>query len=259
MTWTTRPRSEAGGIAFVQEGEGPRLLLLHGVGLRAEAWNGQIAGLAKDFEVTAPDLPGHGVSARLEGLPGLPDFSNSLARFLDRPVVVIGHSMGAMIALDLAIRFPDHVVGVAALNAIYRRTEAAKEAVQKRADNLDGGTAPDPEPTLQRWFGNEPTPERQACASWLTSTDPLGYRTAYRTFAAEDGPSGEELAGLTCPALFLTGGLEPNSTPAMSRAMAGLAPQGRAAVIEDAAHMMPMTHADAVTAILKEFARECLK
>lgn len=259
MIWTTRPRFEAGGIAFLQAGEGPRLLLLHGVGLRAEAWNGQIDALAKDFEVIAPDLPGHGASARLEGAPGLPDFSNCLARLLDRPAVVIGHSMGAMIALDLAFRFPEHVTGVAALNAIYRRTEAAREAVQKRADSLVGGTVPDPEPTLQRWFGNQPSPERQACASWLTSADPLGYRTAYRIFAVEDGPSDEGLAGLICPALFLTGGLEPNSTPAMSRAMAGLAPQGRASVIEDAAHMMPMTHADAVTAILREFARECLK
>jgi len=259
MTWTTRPRSERGGLAFIETGAGPRLLLLHGVGLRAEAWNAQIDMLSRNFEVLAPDLPGHGGSVRLEGTPGLRDFSQSLARFLDRPVVVIGHSMGAMIALDLAIRFPDRVTGVAALNAIFRRTEAAKEAVQKRAESLDGIAVPDPEATLQRWFGEDPCPERQACEHWLRSVNPLGYRTAYRIFAAEDGPSDAGLASLTCPGLFLTGGLEPNSTPAMSRAMAELAPKGSACVIEEAAHMMPMTHADAVSEIMGRFARECLR
>jgi len=259
MTWTTRPRSEGGGLAFVEKGAGPRLLLLHGVGLRAEAWNGQIDTLAKEFEVIVPDLPGHGGSSRLEGSPVLAHFSDCLARLLDAPTVVIGHSMGAMIALDLAIRFPDRVAGVAALNAIYRRTGAAQEAVRQRADCLDGVSAPNPEPALQRWFGGDPSPERQACDAWLRTADPSGYRTAYRIFAAEDGPSGEGLAGLTCPALFLTGGEEANSTPAMSRKMADLAPRGKASVIEDAAHMMPMTHAGAVSEILGSFARECLR
>lgn len=259
MIWTTRPRSRDGGVAFVEQGNGPRVLLLHGVGLRAEAWNAQIDALADKFDVIAPDLPGHGGSERLPGTPGLRAFSESFDPFLDRPVVVIGHSMGAMIALDLAIRFPDRVAGVGALNAIFRRSDAAREAVRKRAGSLDGVSAPNPEPTLRRWFGEDPAPERQACEAWLRSVDPLGYRTAYRIFAAEDGPSDVGLASLACPALFLTGGREPNSTPAMSRAMAERAPKARASVIEDAAHMMPMTHADVVTEILGRFARECLR
>lgn len=259
MTWTIRPRSESGGLAFVEAGEGPRLLLVHGVGLRAEAWNAQITGLAADHEVVAPDLPGHGNSARLSGTADLGAFSESLALFLDRPAVVIGHSMGAMIALDLAIRFPDRLAGVGALNAIYRRSETARQAVRRRAGDLDGASAPDPEPTLQRWFGSEPSPQREACDAWLRSVDPIGYRTAYRIFASEDGPADAALAELACPALFLTGGREPNSTPAMSRAMAALAPRGTVSVIGGAAHMMPMTHGDAVTRILKDFAKECLR
>jgi len=259
MTWTTRRRSESGGIATIREGKGARLLLLHGVGLRAEAWAAQIEGLATDFEVIAADLPGHGGSTQLEGAPKLADFSDCLARLLDRPSIVVGHSMGAMIALDLAARFPGRVSGVAALNAIYRRTDVAKQAVRERADKLTGATAPDPAPTLTRWFGNTPSPEREACGSWLRTVDPLGYRTAYRIFAEEDGPADDSLESLAFPALFLTGGREPNSTPAMSRQMAQLAPQGRCQVLESATHMMPMTHAGVVTDVLKVFARECLR
>jgi pimeloyl-ACP methyl ester carboxylesterase len=148
------------------------------------------------------------------------------------------------------------VRGVAALNAIYRRPEAASLAVQARAAALDGISAPDPAATLARWFDSA-SPERDACEDWLRAADPAGYRDAYRVFAAADGPADATLAALPCPALFLTGAREPNSTPAMSRSMAALVPQGRAEIIEDAAHMMPMTHAAQVTAHLAHFAAGC--
>jgi pimeloyl-ACP methyl ester carboxylesterase len=89
--------------------------------------------------------------------------------------------------------------------------------------------------------------------------DASGYRDAYRAFAAEDGPSEQDLKNLHCPALFLTGANEPNSTPAMSRRMGELAPQGRSEILSDAAHMLPMTHAALVNAILKQFIREHAK
>lgn len=87
---------------------------------------------------------------------------------------------------------------------------------------------------------------------------PAGYKMAYDVFAGEAGASAQALSGLACPALFMTGCDEPNSTPDMSRAMAELVPQGRAQVIEHAAHMMPMTHADAVNEHLLGFAAEVL-
>jgi (E)-2-((N-methylformamido)methylene)succinate hydrolase len=258
MMWTTRQRSEIGGLATVTAGEGTRLLLIHGVGLRAEEWNAQIEVLSEKFEVVAPDLPGHGESPLLAETAGLADYSDWVARLLDQPTVVAGHSMGAMIALDLAVRYPEKICGVVTLNAIYRRTDAARAAVNLRAASLDGVSVPEPEPTLTRWFGGQASPEREACKYWLQNVDPKGYQTAYRVFAEEDGPSDESLKSLRCPALFLTGSLEPNSTPAMSRAMAALAPNGEAQIIETAAHMMPMTHSAEVTDALRNFAEGCL-
>ena len=72
------------------------------------------------------------------------------------------------------------------------------------------------------------------------------YKAAYTTFAESDGPTKEQLARIDSPALFVTGADEPNSTPQMSRAMAELAPNGQAKVLLNAAHMMPMTHAEEV-------------
>ncbi len=259
MTWTTRQRSEREGVAFLEAGSGARILLVHGVGLRAEAWNRQTDALSGRFQVIAADMPGHGESACVGDDAGLAGFSEKLAILLDRPAVVVGHSMGAMVALDLAIRFPQKVRGVVALNAIFRRTETARRAVEARAQTLDGKTSGDPEGPLSRWFGDRPSPERTACETWLKSVDPRGYRAAYRIFATEDGPADAGLEALACPALFMTGGREPNSTPDMSRAMAALAPEGEARVIEEAAHMMPMTHSKDVTDAIETFAEGCFR
>lgn len=257
MTWTTRPRSEFGPLAAIRAGAGPRLVLLHGVGLRAEAWNAQMDALSPRFEVIAPDLPGHGSSARIEGQASLGAYVDRVAGALAGPFLIVGHSMGAMIALELAALYPDMVRGVAALNAIFRRTPAAAGAVQRRAAALDGMRAPDPSATLARWFGAAPSAEAAACREWLSAVDPAGYKAAYTVFANEDGPSDAGLAGLAAPALFLTGSEEPNSTPAMSAAMAARAPGGRSIIIDGAAHMAPMTHPEPVNAALIAFSEEC--
>ena len=235
----------------------PPIVLLHGVGLRAEAWNAQIDALAPRYRVVAPDLPGHGQSPAPTA-ERLGAFTDAVAQLLEEPGLVVGHSMGALIALDLAGRYPDRVDGLAALNSVFRRSDSARAAVKARADRLDGQSVGDPGPTLHRWFGDSPSPERAACESWLRANDPEGYRIAYGVFARSDGPSSASLKALAVPALFMTGEAEPNSTPAMSRAMADLAPQGQAVIVPGAAHMLPMTHAETVNAALLDLAADCL-
>lgn len=251
MIWKTRPRSDFGALRAICVGTGPAVLLLHGVGLRAEAWGGQIEELAQDHTVIAPDMAGHGESPMLAEPAVLADYVDAVAEAMAGPAVVVGHSMGAMMALDLASRFPNKVRAVAALNAIFRRSSSAKNAVRARAASLDGVTLADPEPALDRWFPQTDSPERDACKNWLRLADPAGYRAAYTVFANEDGPSEQALRSLGCPALFMTGSEEPNSTPAMSAAMAVLAPRAQAEVVQGAAHMMPMTHPAVVNAALR--------
>lgn len=264
MTWKTQPRSRFGQLAAITKGAGPKLLLIHGVGLRAEAWAAQTNALAQGCQIMAVDMPGHGESARLPVDPQavgphLAGYTDAIAATLDQPAVVIGHSFGAMIAMDMATRYPDKVRAVAALNAIHQRDDAAKAAVNARAASLDGMTIADPTATLVRWFGSEPSAERDACRDWLREVDASGYRDAYRVFASQDGPSEEALRNLHCPALFLTGADEPNSTPEMSRRMAALAPRGQSEILAGAAHMLPMTHAAQVNAILKHFIQDNAK
>ena len=266
MTWTTPQRFKTdNGLVVLAGGQGPLFVFLHGVGLQSEAWQGICEKLSNDFSIQAIDLPGHGDSEHINiSAPRLEDYSNRIAAYLkslNTPIYLAGHSMGAMIALDIAIRFPKLVKGLAALNAIYQRSSTAARAVQARAAALKGLPQEDlkTDVTLTRWFGDNPSGDRleaaQSCKRWLHATPITEYQQAYSVFAHHDGPAAAELAQLGIPALFITGSEEPNSTPDMSRQMAEIAPMGTVKIITGAAHMMPMTHAAHVAAALKEHSR----
>jgi pimeloyl-ACP methyl ester carboxylesterase len=95
-------------INYHREGEGPPLVLLHGVGLHWQTWRPVIGRLAREFDVIACDSPGFGRSAPLSAAipPTIPAYADAFEWFfaelgLERPHVA-GNSMGGAIALELA-------------------------------------------------------------------------------------------------------------------------------------------------------------
>ncbi|MET0723519.1 MAG: alpha/beta fold hydrolase BchO [Tardiphaga sp.] len=111
--WPNRAASgfvESGGIRWhVQRmGAGPSLLLLHGTGAATHSWRGLMPILAEQFDVIAPDLPGHGFTSspaphRLS-LPGMAaDVSALLQKLEATPVIVAGHSAGAAILARMCL------------------------------------------------------------------------------------------------------------------------------------------------------------
>lgn len=266
MEWQDWPRTRtAGGLDCIEAGSsGPPVALIHGVGLRADAWGAQIPVLAAHYHVRAYDTPGRGGSRAVGESPALADYTDRFAEAIadfGEPALVAGHSMGALIVLDLGIRYPALVRGVAALNGVFRRSDDAKKAVRARAASLAAGNQADLSATLPRWFGDNPTGNyrdaRDACRRWLLGAEHAGYAKAYTVFAHADGPPTEDLASMQCPALILTGELEANSTPAMSREMARIAPHAECYIMAGANHMLPMTHPDETNRVLLDFFRWC--
>lgn len=89
-------------------GAGRRVLLIHGTGASTHSWRGLAPLLSKRCELLAIDLPGHGFTrGRLSGGLRLPEVAGALAGLLDYeqflPDLVVGHSAGAAIALELAL------------------------------------------------------------------------------------------------------------------------------------------------------------
>lgn len=253
MTLQTLRLSDGQTISYLEHGQGEPLVLLHGVGMCAEAWGPQIAALSKTHRVIALDMPGHGLSDLLPGQPELPDYVAWAARALRELgcsfVNVAGHSMGALIAAGLAVDHPDLVLRLAVLNGVYRRTAEARAAVQARAAALAAG-ANDIEVPLTRWFGPQDQAVRDQVAGWLRAVNLRGYAAAYSAFANGDQTYADRWPAIHCPALVLTASGDANSTADMARAMAAAAPLGRAVVIEGHRHMVNLTAPDQVTQAL---------
>ena len=116
-------------------GAGPAVVLVHGLGGAASNWIELAPELAQDNRVIVPDLPGHGGSAPLAALPNLDPFADRLGLVLEReavgPAVVVGHSLGCVVALRLALREPGRVRGLVLFSAagIGSSSRRAKQAL----------------------------------------------------------------------------------------------------------------------------------
>lgn len=109
-------------------GSGPVLLLLHGAGAATHSWRDLLPLLARHFDVIAPDLPGHGfsrIASRKQcALPAMADALSELLRHLQvTPEMMVGHSAGAAIALEMVLNHgwaPRRVIGLNAALTPFR-------------------------------------------------------------------------------------------------------------------------------------------
>ncbi|GGD30115.1 alpha/beta fold hydrolase [Nocardioides daphniae] len=97
--------------AYVRAGQGPVLLLLHGIGCDHQTWDTVIDELALDHTVIVPDLLGHGASDKPRADYSLGGYANGMRDLLsvlriDR-VTVVGHSFGGGVAMQFAYQFPE--------------------------------------------------------------------------------------------------------------------------------------------------------
>ena len=101
--------------AYLEAGDGPPVVLVHGAGGRAEVWRGQLDGLADVARLIAVDLPGHGGTGG-GGARSVEEYATWLSALLDAlrldRVVVVGHSMGGAIAQTVALGEPGRLRGL---------------------------------------------------------------------------------------------------------------------------------------------------
>jgi pimeloyl-ACP methyl ester carboxylesterase len=100
-------------VRFHRAGEGPLLVLLHGIASTADTWAPVAAGLAAGHTVLAPDLLGHGASAKPRGDYSLGAYASGVrdlvAALGHDSATVVGHSLGGGIAMQFAYQFPERV------------------------------------------------------------------------------------------------------------------------------------------------------
>lgn len=113
--------SKVGHLTYWEGGEGQPIVLLHGVGDQAGAFQGIVDSLLADHRVVIPDLPGHGESEPAQGPLSMSVVYEGLEELLGEvvpgePPVLVGSSMGAWLATIQAHRHPDAVDRVVLVN-----------------------------------------------------------------------------------------------------------------------------------------------
>ena len=97
--------------AYVKVGSGPALLLLHGLGCDHTTWEPVIDTLARRYTVIAPDLLGHGRSAKPRADYSVGGYANGMRDLITLlgidKVTVVGHSFGGGVAMQFAYQFPE--------------------------------------------------------------------------------------------------------------------------------------------------------
>ncbi|MGH7333827.1 MAG: alpha/beta fold hydrolase [Candidatus Rokuibacteriota bacterium] len=115
---------EIDGLAlhYAVEGEGPPVVLLHGLGGFGESWRHNIPTLARRAQVFALDLPGYGRSAKPRGSYDLGFFARAVLGFMETlglgQVSLVGHSLGGAVAVTCALTHPSRVERLCLLGAL---------------------------------------------------------------------------------------------------------------------------------------------
>lgn len=103
----------------IDQGTGDVLVFLHGAGVDNMLWEPQIAAFADRYRVIVPNMPGHGTVPAVQSVAQMADHIDAVLseRGVDR-YAVIGLSLGGMVALELAGRWPDKVTHLAMIESV---------------------------------------------------------------------------------------------------------------------------------------------
>ena len=258
-------RTSAGGIVFTDRhgGAATPLVLLHGIGSNASAWDPVIAHLPDDRRIIAWNAPGYGGSKQLAPeWPVAADYAGALETFLDDleidRVLLVGHSLGALMAASFAADHPGRVA------ALILASPASGQGA------IPGGALPAPAAAriddLARLGADafaaaraanlihEPERNPEAVASVRRQMEALelqGYRKAVRMLAS--GRLADDARRLDVPAFVVLGAADTVTPPAGIRAIFDAIPEAvrrSCAEVPEAGHALasqaPQAFAEAI-------------
>lgn len=272
--------SDGGSVRAVEYGEGPPVVLLHGVTHSSKVWGWQFADLHQRHRVIALDHRGHG-----ESIPGrdpwtiarLAADAAEVIEALDlRGALVVGHSLGGIVAQQLAVDRPDLIGGRMAGLALMATTAgglsvgpAAWTGVSTAAVKVArrgmtaAGRVQDRllAPSDLSWalfrlgIGSSADPTHVELTRQLTAATP--FSTLYELMEDVVGfDLRDRLGGIDAPVLVMVGTRDVVTPPRDSRVIAANIPGARLEVFGGAGHMLMLERRSAVSELLARFALE---
>jgi 3-oxoadipate enol-lactonase len=244
-------------LHVLREGQGPTLLLLHGIGSSATAWSKQMERLGGEFTCLAPDLPGYGDSPDPTGA-GLDAIVADVAEVLGgQPASVLGVSFGALTALALARARPELVTSLVLADATLGRSSLPAEERQRWLRHREGLANDLATRSVERAgeiAGRHAPPEViEEIALHMRRARPSGYMAVARAIAETDARPW--LGGIGQPTLLLCGEDDQVTGMEVSQTLLDSLPNARLLVIPGAGHAPHIEQADRFAEAVREFLR----
>jgi 3-oxoadipate enol-lactonase len=276
-----RPQTPAGDLTAVttgdgaslrvlSSGDGPPIVLVHGLLVSLEVfapvWDGLVAA---GHRVIGVDLRGHGGSTVGDEGHGLERSGDDLATVLDeldlRDAVIVGHSMGGMAALSLAVRHPDvmtaRVAGLVISNSAggglfdIPQNKAQLAAVKVGLGNVLINHDVHGKLLSRLYFGSRPALSHVHALNEMHAAQPpetLGEASQ----ALENYEVHHRLDEVMTPTLVIASDQDGILPPAFSQRIADGIPGARLEILEGVGHMTPWEAPEAFIGLVSTFAAE---
>lgn len=231
-------------IHYEVEGEGPWLVTSHSLACSIGMWRDQVTALKDRFKVLSFDTRGHGGSDAPAGAYTLDQLADDLQGLLDALGIerchYMGLSMGGMIGMTHALRYPGRLQSLLLCDTTSRVPAEAQPVWQQRIDTAQTqGMEPLVPFTLQRWFtagflAKDPEPVRRI-GTLIRNTPTAGFVgccQAIRTIDLTD-----RLGAVKVPTIVIVGDQDVGTPVEASRAIQLAIPGAQLAVIPQASHL----------------------
>ncbi len=249
----------------IEGGAGPNAaLFLHGIGGDSGSFADTLSALPEGWRGVAWDAPGYGASAPLAEMT-FETLAAAAVHLLDaqnvRRAVIVGHSMGGMIAQEIAARYPERVRGLVlfATSASFGGRDALfrMKFLADRLAPLDRGLTPGDiaRPLVPTLFGPEPPPGAlERAAASMVALSSATYRQALNCIVHFDRK--DDLARIACPVLALAAEHDRLAPPRTLERMAQAVPGARYRCLAGAGHLANMEDPAAFNAEIGRFLKD---
>jgi pimeloyl-ACP methyl ester carboxylesterase len=247
-------------LYYEQEGGGPDLLLLPGLGASVGVWYAQLKGLSSMLRVTAADPRGHGRSGRPAGPYSIDLFAEDAAALIRHlgigPTAVAGSSMSGAVALTLAAKYPELVSHLILVGGFAQLPAAGRERMAARARTVEAeGLEAVVDVVVGAALGAYTHQANPALVGLFRQLLLSNQRESYA--AATRAVSEADVTGLLgrvrCPTLILLGAQEQVAPLGCALELKAGIPQAEVKVIPNAGHLPMMEQPGAFNAAVIQF------
>lgn len=253
-------------LHYRQDGiaHGPPLVFINSLGTDLRAWDGLIPYLADRFAILRYDKRGHGLSDSPPGPYTVDDLTQDLLALLDQlalpPAVLVGVSVGGLIALQLALSQPERVRALVLCDTGARIATADFWGERINAVRTHGLAAMAPTIT-SRWFSSAFAQQQPAAyrgyGNMLKRTPIEGYVATCA--ALRDADLRVAVKSVQTPALVLCGDEDLATPPALGRELAAALPNAHFALVPQAGHLPAIEQPAAVATQIGQFLQEIVR